>query len=83
MRHRIAILLGAAIFIGLFLVSWLVVSGPLTHMFHSRVESSAAMLTIMLVCVAIIAGVIVGAWDASQEVPRTHHHISFHALFHH
>lgn len=84
MRHRIAILLAASILVGLFCAAWFLVSGPLASQFHSAFETFYAVMTIMLVCISIVTGAIVGAWDASQEAaPRKHLHHRLRPLLHH
>lgn len=84
MRHRIAILLGFAIFGGLSCTTWLLVSGPLAHLFRSPAESYLGMLTIMIVCLSLVAAMVVSVWDATQqEAPRTHLHHRFRPRLHH
>ncbi len=84
MRHRIAILLGASIVAGLFCTSWLLVNGPLAHLFRSPAESYFGLLTITVVCISLVAGTIAGVWDSSKkEAPRRHLHHRFRPLHHH
>ena len=83
MRHRIEILLAGAIVAALALATWLLVSGPLADHFHSRYEAFYGAAIMMLIFTSIVTGTVVGAWDASQEAPRHHHHFSLRALFHH
>ncbi len=83
MRHRIAILLGGAILVGLFCATWLLVNGPLAHLFRSPAESRFGMLTIMIVCSSLVIGTIVGAWDArEEETPRKRLHHRFRPVLH-
>ncbi|MGC2614628.1 MAG: hypothetical protein WA354_11400 [Terracidiphilus sp.] len=83
MKHRIEILAACAILAGLGLATWLLVSGPLAHLFRSTAESYFGMLTIMIVCISLVTGTVVGAWDASLEAPRKHLHHRLRPLLHH
>jgi hypothetical protein len=75
MRHRIAILLAGSILVGLFCAAWLIVTGPLASKLHSASETFYAVTMIMIVCISIVTGVVVGAWDASKEVPAPRKHL--------
>jgi uncharacterized protein YneF (UPF0154 family) len=84
MKHRIEILAAGAILAGLFLGTWLLLTGPLAGQFQSPAESYFGMLAIMIVCVSIVAGTVVGAWDTNQEAtPRKHLHHRLRPLLHH
>jgi hypothetical protein len=84
MRHRIVILFGGAVLAGLFCAAWLLVNGPLAHLFRSPAESYLGILTIMIVCISLVTGMIVGAWDASkEEAHRKHLNHRFRPLLHH
>ena len=83
MRHRVEILIAAAMIAGLAWATWLLVSGPLANHFHSGYQIFYAVITMMLVFISIVIGTVVGVWDIAQEAPHPHHHISFRALFHH
>jgi hypothetical protein len=84
MRHRIAILLAGSIIVGLFCAAWLLVTGPLASQLHSTYETFYAVMTIMLVCISIVTGVVVGAWDANKEAsaPRRHLHHRLRPVLH-
>jgi hypothetical protein len=84
MKHRIEILAAGAILAGLCLATWLVGTGPLADHFQSQAEAYFGMLVIMIVCVSIVTGTVVGAWDSSQEAaPRRHLHHRFRPVLHH
>jgi hypothetical protein len=83
MKHRFEILLAAAIILGIACAAWVLVTGPIASLVDSPYESFYAMMTILLVCISIVTGAVIGAWDATREVPRAHHHIRFRTLFHH
>ena len=83
MRHQIEVILGIAIMAGLGFATWMLVSGPLADHFHSNFQTFYGALTMMLVFIAIVTGIVVGAWDVTQEAPRAHHYFSFRELFHH
>jgi hypothetical protein len=83
MRHQIEVILGIAILAGLGFATWTLVTGPLADHFHSHLQAFYGALTMMLIVLAIVTGTIIGAWDAKQETPRSHHHFHFRELFHH
>lgn len=83
MRHQIEVILAIAILAGLGFATWTLVTGPLADHFHSRFQAFYGALTMMLIFLSIVTGTVVGAWDASQQAPRPHHHFSFHKLLHH
>ena len=84
MKHRIEILAAASILVGLWLATWLLVTGPLADHFQSPAESYLGMLVIMIACVSVVAGTVIGAWDANEEsTPRKHLHHRLRPLLHH
>ena len=83
MKHRIEILAACAILAGLFTATWLLATGPLAHLFRSPAESYFGMVVIMIVCISIVTGTVVGAWDADQQAPRKHLHHRLRPLLHH
>lgn len=87
MTHRVAFLSASAIacIAALGWASWLLLTGPLAHLMHSRFETLYGVFVILLVAGAIVTGALVGAWDVrgEQPHPRPHHHFHFRTLFHH
>ena len=84
MRHQIEVILAIAILAGLGFATWMLVNGPLGDHFHSGFQSLYGALTIMLIFISIVTGAVIGAWGATQESPRPHHHhFRFRGLFHH
>ena len=85
MKRRVAALFALGIpFLAMLSWSiWLLVTGPLGHLLHSRAETYYGAFTILLICIAVVTGLLVGAWDSAKAAPRTHRHIPFRALFHH
>lgn len=82
MRHRVEIFLAAAILAVLAWTAWVLVTGPLAPLVDSRYETFYAMMTIMVVCISIVSGVVVGAWDATQKTPHHHPHLTLRSMSH-
>lgn len=85
MKYRIELLstAGAACFVVLGWAIWLLVTEPLAHLFHSQAETIFAAIILLQICLSIVAGVVISAWDTSEDEPRPHHHFHFRELFHH
>ncbi len=88
MTHRIAFLApaGIACLAVLSWSAWLLVTGPLAHLMHSSSDAIFGAFTIVLICVSIIAGVLVGAWNLVPKGTELHprpHHFGHHWPLHH
>ena len=75
---------GFGAIIGLWFSIQYLVTSTLSHLVHSQYELFFAVLTMMMICIAFIAGMLV--WASAQPeavMPRRHHGERLRALFHH
>lgn len=89
MKHRSAVSLEFLSFAAIAFIAGLwwsiahLVNGPLAHLVHSRFEAFFAVLAITLICVSLVTGVLVGAWDSLQEHIPGHRPFTLRPLLHH
>ena len=82
-RHIVLSAVAAACLAALGCFAWILVTGPLAPHVHSVAQEIYGILMIMAICVSIVTGVVVGAWDPQREEPRKQHHIIFRTPLHH